>query len=132
MIEEVELAWLAGLFEGEGSISFAARGYHNLNVTVANSDLYLIEPFSRSFGGKVYDRELYGQSGLIWRINGKKALDFLADISPFFHSKRRQKQVSIALQYPVGQSGVRVSEKDLSTRKEIQEQVMALNRRERA
>lgn len=55
---ERDLAYLAGILDGEGcfSIGKSSKGYYNLRVDVVNTDRRLIEWLHVNFGGYTGDR----------------------------------------------------------------------------
>ena len=54
MITEIELSYLAGIFDGEGCVS-TAGGQQNmqLHCSVGNTDPKMLLPFENLWGGKI-------------------------------------------------------------------------------
>jgi len=92
---ETDLAWAAGLFDGEGTVGIYPSGKsgHRLAVEIGNSHLVTLERFVELFGGRIYrirskrpQRQMYQ-----WSITERtKGTDFLYAIHPYSVTKRRQ------------------------------------------
>jgi hypothetical protein len=97
MISVEELAWAAGLFDGEGSVGLypanRSRGHH-LVVTVANCHVPTLERFVEWFGGSIYRTNPHDSKRrpiYQWQLSGKeKMADFLYQIHPYSVTKRLQ------------------------------------------
>lgn len=99
-----ELAWAAGLFEGEGSVRIskpALRNWGSLCVDIPNTDLQIVEFFASRWVGSV---KHYGESGRRreywrWRSSSKNAAAFLADIRPYVQTDRVRERIGHALEF---------------------------------
>lgn len=91
---DIEIAWAAGVYEGEGSCSRVAirEGTWALNVHVGQRDLWLLERLRVLFGGSIHRRPNIGD----WHIHGTRAEEFLLSIFSFL-SPRRQGQIVAAV-----------------------------------
>ena len=110
MVEEValELAYTAGIMDGEGSIMIQkTQGYTKLSdhyfrliVVIANTDSWLIVWLHTTYGGYMYDTPAKpGCKPLFtWRITGKPAKVFLESILPYLHIKKPQAELAIKFQ----------------------------------
>lgn len=101
---EVELAWAAGLFEGEGSVRIskpAARNWGSLNVDVPNTDEVLVRFFHERWGGSVshHPAVLRRRGYWRWRIAAKQAATFLAAIRPYVVSERVAEKIDHGLAF---------------------------------
>ena len=102
MMTEIEAAWVAGLIEGEGCISFPNTGskgykYYTVRVTVTNTDPRLLIRLRNLVGGSIYPHSAKRKkSAWQWWIGGKNVLPFLAQIQPYLIGKREQADVAIA------------------------------------
>lgn len=58
MATDAEIAWAAGLFEGEGTVALVRgkppKQWVNLRMQVWSTDLDVLEKFQRIVGGKIY------------------------------------------------------------------------------
>lgn len=99
---ETEVAYIAGLFDGEGCVSAKkTQTNHGSRQTVSiQVDMTTPEPLyrcQRIFGGKVVpSQQRYGWSTLYyWRLGSKKAEFFLRVIEPYLIIKREQANLAI-------------------------------------
>lgn len=60
-----EIAYLAGVFDGEGCASIAGRRQPRLSVEM--SDLDVVERFQAAFGGAIYGPRTRGTNKPIWQ-----------------------------------------------------------------
>lgn len=85
----VSLEWCAGLWEGEGWVSYKRRrggSSRDLCAGIANTDLALLAPFVARWGGRVRPRNgtaLSRKQIYEWRRECRGAEAFLRDIQPF-------------------------------------------------
>lgn len=112
MINNEILAYVAGLFDGEGSIVIGVSKpsikkrmkspSHWLQVGISNTNKEIIDWLKNNFGGHISNRS-YSPSrkncipSWEWRVMSNKAKDFLINISPFVRIKK--KQVKLAIQF---------------------------------
>ena len=141
-MKQVELAYLAGIIDGEGCISFARRlkKYITPTLQVTNTNRDLIDWLHVCLGGNVYrrkdDRPTRKESWL-WSVAGQKALLIIRDIRPYLLVKRKQADIVLALpRYAPGRdkSGrlqTRMTEADHRANSLAVETIRALNRRGR-
>lgn len=102
---ENDLHWMAGFFDGEGSISIARmkRGHghrYRLYVDVCQTNPRLLHLFLR-FGGTVHARRETARCKRIfaWRIGGSKACEFLKMIMPHLKHARKQEVARLAIEF---------------------------------
>jgi len=88
MITSVDIAWAAGIYEGEGCFI----GGHT--VRVVQKDSWLVYELQKKFGGKVkqYTRSTDGKEYHFWTVNGAKCRGFLLSIFSLL-SPRRKSQI---------------------------------------
>jgi hypothetical protein len=100
-----ELAWAAGLFEGEGSIGINKPYRSNrgglLRVSVTNTDRDVVEFFHDRWEGSVGARKTPGGSrdAWIWVTQARKAERFLLALLPYFATERVWTKAQFALCY---------------------------------
>lgn len=81
----LDIAWAAGIYEGEGSIS--RYGNKKLIVRIAQKDTFILERFTFLFGGKFYKNS----RGIhIWCLLRAQALGFMFSIFTFLSPRRRE------------------------------------------
>ncbi len=114
------LIWMAGIFEGEGSVfirttsskrSKTGRTYYSLAVEMGSTEKELVEPFVSRFGGSIQIRRLYtGRTFYDWRAVGTCAERFLSEVRPYLRSVRKHKLAELGLEFRsktarIGQTG---------------------------
>jgi hypothetical protein len=100
----VELAWAAGLFEGEGSVRIskpAARNWGSLNVDVPNTDQSIVQFFYGRWGGSVREVPAQGNRRTYWRwrLAARQAVPFLEAIRPYLVTDRVRQRVDHGLAF---------------------------------
>jgi len=101
----LELAWAAGLFEGEGSVRINKPGLRNWGTMVAsvvNTDFQIVRFFQDRWPG--YCRLATGlrpeqNPALVWLVAARQAAAFLEAIQPYVLSSRVQNKISVALEF---------------------------------
>ena len=99
----IELAWVAGFFEGEGSVRIskpARRNLGSLTVDVPNTEVALIRPFER-WGGSVsrYSPGGRRKSYWRWRAAATEAEAFLRVIRPYVISEKVREKIDLGLAF---------------------------------
>lgn len=90
-----DVAWAAGLFEGEGSITHDDR---DLQVTLVNTDLEIVERFFEIVDrGKIYGPYTQGyrdgytrKPRWLWVAKGDAGQDVLEILAPWLSLRRRE------------------------------------------
>lgn len=105
-MKKTDLAYFAGLFDGEGCISIIhqtkkGRPYLTLMVQIVNTRPWVCQSFKFTFSGRVIFRKAFRkhwQDYWAWAANGKQALDFLRVIKPYLKLKQGEAEVAIKFQ----------------------------------
>ena len=103
MVKKLDKAYIAGFFDGEGSIIIYKRSRSNsysLNVQVNQLDRGMLEFLQSFYSGKINrgnDKKKKHQLWQ-WRLTAQMALNFLLDIEPFLKLKREQAKLAIKFQ----------------------------------
>jgi hypothetical protein len=100
-IKQTELAYMAGIFDGEGNLSFrvmprkAGNKCLSAGMTIANTNTSVLKWCRDKFGG-----DLYGQSGknkyavFTWQLRKRESVNFLLTaIMPFLIIKRPEAEI---------------------------------------
>jgi len=133
MTSSLVLAYLAGFFDGDGSIhlvsnaSRSTRGY-SLQVSVTQKGKAILERFQEAFGGGIYPT---GRSKSFWKwqLGARKACDFLIEVFPYLYLKRKQAILAFEFQNNMDERGRRIlTSKDLETINFYRETIQQLNR----
>lgn len=110
-LTEAEIAYIAGIIDGEGSISFSyrPRGIVVPLVQVSNTHLALIEWLGAAIsGGSIcidYGRKrrpAHHKPTHMWRCSGAVARELVSIIQPHLIVKRRQADLLLSLHEEVG------------------------------
>lgn len=95
-----DLAWAAGIWEGEGSVIFTNDHFR---IEVAQKDRWILDRLRAWFGGHVYVRKEHYKGGRYvlhkWYLNGARARGFAFTIFSWL-SPRRREQIRRALGVP--------------------------------
>lgn len=97
-IERALLAYMAGVFDGEGNVCLRrsvsrkpnrSPQYH-VACAVTNTDKELVDLFAKHFGGSVMDkgvRKANHKRAWIWQVNGRETDFFIKCMTPFCRTK---------------------------------------------
>jgi len=106
-MKKTDLAYLAGLFDGEGCIRIASQklkrakqGRQNeLVMQVGSSDEWVCQTFKMAFGGSIGTRVAETRTRIWeWKACAKIARSCLEVLLPYLHLKRPQAEIAIAFQ----------------------------------
>ena len=102
------LAYTAGIVDGEGCILIGMKSQGKnksprltMIVTIVNTNEWLIQWIKMQFGGNIRNRwptNPRAKMIWIWRIESKKAMEFLKLILPYLQIKRPQAELAIQFQ----------------------------------
>lgn len=136
------LAYIAGFFDGEGSITIhenckpSPRGLspnHTMQVSIGNTDPTILAMLHDEFGGSFVPRKLVSTNHRLvyqWIIRARKALPFLVAIRPYLVMKAKQADVAIAFQQKKSMRGPkRVTRADIAWRESQRTKIRRLNGR---
>jgi len=99
-----DLAWFAGLFEGEGTLTISRsgrRGYTRPIVTLAMTDKQCVDLFHERWPGCLQVRPMgVGQrTAYVWTLNQRAAiLTFVGDLQPYFRTERVQQKARLLIE----------------------------------
>lgn len=100
-LSDIDKAWIAGIFEGEGSIGLWERYGTSkyARIAIYNNDVSMLEEIQRLVGGKIYERKM-GVRNPNWKpsytfnLNKHKEVErFINEILPFIRSEYKQEQI---------------------------------------
>lgn len=90
----MNLAYVAGLMDGEGSIGFTrSRSAMIPRVSITNTDVDLLENLKAVFGGHIQKLSRVNDKwkpAFAWVLNNSKAVDFVEKIEPWLRVKKEQ------------------------------------------
>lgn len=129
MIPEVELAYAAGLFDGEGCIGSVCPPSNTtpiIYVSIGTTDLEILSWFEERFKGKTSPTRLdlkrkkpYAQ----WKLHGMSCKPFLTALLPYLRYKKPQALMALAALEDSSTRGVRVTEEQSERRWAIHAQL---------
>lgn len=97
-----DLAWAAGLFEGEGTITISkSREYTRPHVSVTSTDIEVIEFFASRWPAEIKHREPGGNArrAFVWYVgNATGARQFVNDILPHLRTERVRAKAELLLE----------------------------------
>lgn len=137
-ITELEKAYIAGFFDGEGSVIVRAAIHNNiinyeLIISIGQNDTSVLRYIQQIFGGRIanpkYEFTRKKQTPDL-RMEASKASFFLEMILPYLKVKRKQAELAIAFQkliFPKGKCK-KVDQYTWDKRKELHDAVKILNR----
>ena len=99
-MKDTDIAWLAGIFDGEGCVWSRWPKRKNVIVEIKMADKNTILRIDKLFPGRVAQGQLSGWSKKPqwrWSLDTKGSLEFLVLIIPYLVTKRRQAQLAIQL-----------------------------------
>jgi hypothetical protein len=104
-VTDVQLAYLAGFIDGEGSIGIVSIAKHKRYVTqiaAYNTNPVPIELLSRLFGGKVrlrkWKQNKKWKDGYEWKLTALKAATVIRAIQPYLLIKSKQAELVLKAQ----------------------------------
>ena len=112
-MNDLELAYAAGIIDGEGTIGIVRASPKGraktpsvyVQVTLANLNEWLVRWVHSEFGGCICEGKRLGRPPIWrWTITHKRAIAFIAKIVPYLKIKKAQGLVAIEFQKTKGWS----------------------------
>lgn len=100
-MNELDLAWLAGFFDGEGNIRIAKK--HSVSLTISQKEREALDKVVSILGaGTIYYRDILTPGGKaththIYYLGGRNAVEALKYLVPFLVVKQAKAQEAIDL-----------------------------------
>jgi len=109
-MKKTDLAYMAGIVDGEGYISLARRNSkrnkngirYDIQIGVTNTNKWLLETFRFTFGGSIskkkkgYEKSLpSSQDCFNWQASNQQALITVKALLPYLRLKRPQAELAI-------------------------------------
>ena len=120
-LKTANLAYMAGFFDGEGTIGLGNRSgrpnQYRVYISIANTNEWIIRWFQFNFGGHIAFEDKQSQNpnwqdAWRWSITGgQQALKFLQAICPYLILKKLQAELAIIFQSRHSKVGKRMSTK---------------------
>ena len=124
-MKRTELAYIAGIVDGEGYIGISAdhrkrnpvRPCWRLRVSVTNNNEWLMQYLKFAFGGSVTMKSGSRVKPCYdWVLNRGKAAEFLKLILPYLRLKRPQAEIAIKFQSGITKSTRRLTDNQFVVR----------------
>jgi hypothetical protein len=106
-VDEMDKAWAAGFFEGEGTVSIGRRWTDDtfrLQVSASGVDTAPLRRLQTLWGGSLNTikgraRHLTRREAWVWTLQSRMATRFLSDVGPYFVSDRQIARAKLALSF---------------------------------
>jgi len=137
-MENVVLAYTAGIMDGEGYLGITCHAYYNAvryvpRMSITNTDFDLIQWLMDNFGGTYsVNRKNASKYCYMWHIfETDKLCEFLEDIKPFVKLKHRQLELLLYFfSLGTGKPGTRIDPDLQMTRADLFFDMQLLNHKE--
>lgn len=136
-LTETQIAWLAGLFDGEGNVYSDYRPSKStgalLVITIAMTHKVTIDKVQQLWPGKIYKREPKSDKHKvvwIWKLHkSSEGVQFLETLWPYLVTKSDQANWGIRLGSKASYQGKVIGVTDRAERCYMKEQLRILNKR---
>lgn len=108
-MKQIQWAYFAGLFDGEGSVTIAqvtrktdtrsckaGQTLTNTSLRISNNNPIPLLELEEKFGGRVRFHSPSRNESWVWIVNGHKAVEFAKGILPYTRIKSGQLEIYIA------------------------------------
>jgi hypothetical protein len=99
MIADTDIAWAAGILDGEGSIGAYTNGNGGrvLSVQVGNTDFRMVQKLHDMFGGCLRETNpcASGRTYWQWKTTSRVAASCLRLVLPYLITKKEQAEVAL-------------------------------------
>jgi hypothetical protein len=97
-LTDIDKAWIAGIFEGEGTIVNHCKKY--IRISIYNNDISMLNEIKRLLGDKVYihihptkRKDSWAPSHQLQMQENGIICNFLKEITPFVRSEAKRNQI---------------------------------------
>lgn len=110
MINPTDLAYMCGVFDGEGTVTVCSRGVRlTVKVAVYNTDRAVIEPFHRYFGGSIYsamDKRPKNKPFMsMWQAHAADVVPFAREMLRFCRDTEKREKLNLLIRCADAASG---------------------------
>jgi hypothetical protein len=132
---DTNLAWLAGIIDGEGSVCFC-RTHKNRNRTpqlvAASTTLDILQHVKSIAGGTIIRKKVYAEHhkpSWTWSLTGPPSLSIMEAILPFMHEPKKIKRAQLLIAgYPsVTRRNGHYSDEELSALRAFEQDFFSLS-----
>lgn len=103
MEDQVLYAYLAGLFDGEGTITLSkinSGEFRSPTLSMSSTSLNLLEICKSTFGGSISKQKVYKdhhRQSWSWKVSYKSALIAIGKLYPFIQEPEKKRRMSLVL-----------------------------------
>ena len=142
MTRIADIAYAAGLFDGEGTVR--VRKALSIEIAVSGNHMPMHTWLQSIFGGSVssggrvhYAGEVMSDGRVVqtdsvqewkWRLNGQRAIDFLELVEPFLIEKRHQSELITANRWLWPEKPIKVTDEVRENRTMIRNDLIAIRK----
>lgn len=136
LLDDTELAYLAGLFDGEGSVLVNKIWNKNcytyrMRICISSTFLDVILWLKEILGGNISTNKVYGnrKESYVWQLGANSAADLLFVMLPYLRIKKEQALIGTEFQstQKLGGGNGKYSQEELDYRKFLLEYLGTLN-----
>ena len=135
------IAYAAGFFDGEGSISTTIkkkirtetgkmRVISQFRIAVSQTDPRPLSILKQLWSGRIRpikrDDKLYYKPKFTWRISGNRVVLALTEMLPYLIVKREQAELALELRKLMGHVGIKISSEIFDRRLELSNEIVKL------
>lgn len=134
-----QLAYFAGLFDGEGHLSVdlqraskcRKKDYYSLRFVIANTNLEVIQWLINTFNGTLQiDKKIKGcKQGYKFLLWGPKMFAVLEGAYPYMIVKKPIVEVAFEFKKTIGKTGWKISDEILTIRKQLYLKAHQINKK---
>ena len=102
MKNEIKFAYIAGLFDGEGTVTLSRNNsrdkYRAATVSMTSTSLEILEFLVKEFGGSICKQKVYKdihKQSWSWRLTRRNAVCFLKSILPYMLEKEKIRRANL-------------------------------------
>ncbi len=132
-MREIDLAWAAGIVDGEGSIGVYSGGRHGtrrvqyaLRLSVVNCDPRMLLRLREMFGGGLKPRTNVRRNKWEWAVYSTSAGRVIKMLQPYLVCKADQAALALEFASTLDRNGVGHSQETNTRREEIRQQMKVL------
>lgn len=132
-MDNLTLSYIAGFFDGEGSINITARKRkhfsieHALTLAIGQKDGATLDWIKNTMGGRIYQVKRDGS--YFWCMSNKEAYHFLKALLPFLQYKKPQAVLAIEFYDGKLEKNKReISTKEVARREVIRQELRLLHK----
>lgn len=142
--DRLNIAYAAGIFDGEGCIMInmgkrknrpatsKASPRYCIRASVSNTDYLLLQRFKDTFNGSIQTPkrlQAHHAQGWTWYVTSKQAEIFLMRIRPYLLVKYRQVALALEFQSNIQKGRKQLTADDLAMRESFRMAISSLNQR---